>query len=232
MPITQGPFVLLGIKKKKNNQPTCYFLSFWNHLLRFSPASGALQLSLQPLPPLGLSLFFHALPRPATNHHLTLTIPCSRSSGNSTVRGWHTLLPDELSTLICLHTLFFPHTLDLLTFPDPEISLILVTNLEFQWWVECCDGTGAQEWEKLPCSPRALLCNRSSTRDQSKTPAYPNQPSAESDQLNTISVPHIALSRFSFYYHPSSSMPHFLIHLVTRMMVLNKIHILKCFGIY
>ena len=49
---------------------------------------------------------------------------------------------------------------------------------------------------------------------------------------NTISVPHIALSPFSFYYHPSSSMPHFLIHLVTRMMVLNKIHILKCFGIY
>jgi len=38
-----------------------------------------------------------------------------------------------LSTKVCLHTLFFPHTLDLLTFPDPEISLIFVTNLEFQW---------------------------------------------------------------------------------------------------
>ena len=153
MPVTQGPFVLLGIKKKK--KPTCYFLNFWNHLLHFSPASRALQLSLQTLSPLGLSLFFHAFPRPASNHHLTRTIPHSRSSGNSTFRGWHILLPDELSILTCLHTLFFPHTLDLPIFPDPEISLILVANLEFQWWDEYCDGTGSQEWEKLPCSPRA-----------------------------------------------------------------------------
>ena len=207
VPVTQGPFVLLEIKKKKKT--ICYFLSFWNNLLHCPPASGALQLSLQPLPPLGPSLFFHALPRPASNHHLTLTIPHSRSLGNSTVRGWHILMPDELSTLTCLHTSFFPHTLDLLTFPDPEISFILVTNIEFQRWVEYYDETGPQEWEKLPCSPRALLCNRSSTGDQSTTPAYPNQPSAESDQLNTINVPHIALSPFSFYHHPSSSMPHF-----------------------
>lgn len=160
-----------------------------------------------------------------------LTIPYLRSQS----RGWRILLPDGPSTLTCPHIIFFPHTLDLPIFPEPEVSLILAKNPELQLWAEHYHGTGPQEWGKLPCSPRALLCNRSSTQDLSRAPACPNQPSIELDQLNTVSVPHTAPSPFSFYHHPSSSTPHFLIYTATRMILLNKIHnkihILKCFGI-